>query len=268
MIRTAVIGGAGRMGRLLVSYILQDPELTLAAATEAPGHPALGKDAGALAGLDPCAIPVIEDLDAASATADVFIDFSAPESTRLTLEAAARHDCAMVVGTTGLTEQDHERFSELAEKGMRIVLAPNMSVGVNLLFSLCAQVPSILGPDYDIEVVEMHHNRKKDAPSGTAVRLGKILATAAGMDYATDACHGREGNVGARPKPQIGMHAMRGGDVVGDHTVVFATDGERVELTHKASSRETFVKGAMRAVKFIMNAEPGLYDMQDVLGLR
>jgi len=268
MIRTAVIGAAGRMGKLLVNHVIGDPDLTLSAATEAPGNPTLGRDAGLAAGRDACGVLMTSDLESAVSVSDVVIDFSVPESTRQTLEVAARHHCAMVVGTTGLSEEDRKRFAELAGSGMRILLAPNMSVGVNLLFFLCRTIPAILGADYDIEVVEMHHNRKKDAPSGTAVRLGEILAEAAGMDYAEDACHGRHGNVGARPKRQIGMHALRGGDVVGDHTVVFAADGERVELTHRASSRETFVKGAIRAAKFITAADPGLYDMQDVLGLR
>lgn len=159
-------------------------------------------------------------------------------------------------------------LKKLADGGGRLVQAPNMSVGVNLLFALCSQVARTLGSDYDIEVVEMHHNKKKDAPSGTAERLGQILAEASGLDYNTDTRHGRVGLVGARTKREIGMHAVRGGDVVGDHTVIFATEGERVELTHKASSRETFAKGAVRAVKFLATATPGLYDMQDVLGLK
>ena len=156
----------------------------------------------------------------------------------------------------------------MAEKGARIVFAPNMSIGVNLLFHLCRQVAAILDEDYDIEVVEMHHNQKKDAPSGTAVRLAEILCEARGLDYNNDVRHGREGITGARTKHEIGMHALRGGDVVGDHTVIFATTGERIELTHKASSRDTFARGALRAVRFLADAKPGLYDMQDVLKLK
>jgi 4-hydroxy-tetrahydrodipicolinate reductase len=174
----------------------------------------------------------------------------------------------VVIGTTGLENDDKAALRALVADGGRIMLAPNMSVGVNLLFALCAKVAPLLGPEYDIEVVEMHHNRKKDAPSGTAVRLGEILAAGRGLEYETAARHGRAGEVGSRPRNEIGMHAVRGGDVVGDHTVIFAADGERVELTHRASSRETFAKGALRAVKFLANANPGLYDMQDVLGLR
>ena len=268
MIRTVVIGAAGRMGRLLVSYVLTDPELKLAGATEIPGSHFLGQDAGTLAGQGACGVRVTDALAPLLDAADAIIDFSTPGSTMAAAQLAAARACSMVIGTTGLTDADKAVLAQLAGNGARILAAPNMSVGVNLLFHLCAKVVPILGPDYDIEVVEMHHNRKKDAPSGTAERLGQVLAQAAGMDYARDTRHGRHGMVGARPKREIGMHAIRGGDVVGDHTVVFATDGERVELAHKASSREAFARGAIRAVKFLAVARPGLYDMQDVLGLR
>jgi len=268
MIRTVVVGAAGRMGRLLAARVLQDPELELVGAVEASGNPAIGRDAGAMAGLEPCGVRITDDLASALANADAIIDFSAPESTMKALRAAADKGCCAVAGTTGLSQDDRAAILEMAAGGARILMAPNMSVGVNLLFHLCAKVATTLGPDYDIEVVEMHHNRKKDAPSGTAVRLGEILAEAAGLDYAEAARHGREGAVGARTTREIGMHAIRGGDAVGDHTVIFAADGERVELTHKASSRETFVKGAIRGLKFLVAAEPGLYDMQEVLGLK
>ena len=267
MIRTAVIGAAGRMGRMLVAQIMGDPQLALAGATEYAGALAIGQDAAVLAGLAPSGVVVTDDLRAALENADAVIDFSSPDSTRQTVRIAAELGVCMVIGTTGLPAEDRDAISQAANSGSRIVFAPNMSIGVNLLFHLCGKVASTLGSDYDIEVVEMHHNRKKDAPSGTAVRLGEILAESAGLDYAQDIRHGREGNVGARTQREIGMHAIRGGDVVGDHTIIYATDGERVELTHKASSRETFTKGALRAVKFLATAEPGLYDMQAVLGL-
>ena len=209
-----------------------------------------------------------ETLKKECADADAVIDFTfAPVTIALAPQAAAA-GLALVIGTTGLTPENKAALKGLADHGARIVCAPNMSVGVNLLFALCDKVARTLGPDYDMEVVEMHHNRKKDAPSGTAERIGEILAAAAGLDYATDTRHGRVGNVGARTKREIGMHSLRGGDVVGDHTVIFATDGERVELTHKASSRDCFANGAVRAVKFLQTAVPGMYDMQDVLGLR
>jgi 4-hydroxy-tetrahydrodipicolinate reductase len=268
MIRTIIIGAAGRMGRQLVTQVMADPELELAGAIEAADNPTIGEDAGILAGQGRAGVEVSADLAAAATEADAVIDFSAHDVAVANARIAVTAGCAMVIGTTGLSEDDRHELAELAAEGGRIVFAPNMSVGVNLLFHLCSEVARTLGHDYDIEVVEMHHNQKKDAPSGTAVRMAEILAEAIDSDYDTAVCHGRSGHVGARNPQEIGVHAVRGGDVVGDHTVIFATQGERVELTHKASSRETFSKGAARAVKFLETAGPGLYDMQDVLGLR
>ena len=268
MVRTVIVGAAGRMGRLLIAHVLDAPGFALVGAVEFPGHPAAGSDAGTLAGVGEAGVAVSDSLDAVVGRADAVIAFAAPECTVAHARVAIAAGCSAVIGTTGLSGEDRETLADLGSAGGRIVLAPNMSVGINLLFHLCQKVVPILGPDYDIEVVEVHHNQKKDAPSGTAVRLGEILADAAGLDYGTDACHGRRGNVGARPARQIGMHAVRGGDAVGDHTVILAGPGERIELTHRASSRETFVKGALRAVQFLTDAAPGLYDMQDVLGLK
>ncbi len=268
MIRTLIIGAAGRMGRLLVTQDLADAELKLAGALEAAGCPFVGQDAGTVAGVGPCGVRIGDRLVPLLEHADAVIDFTAPESTMAAAPMAAAKGCSLVIGTTGLSTAQRQVLADLAEAGARLVVAPNMSVGVNLLFHLCGRLAPLLAADYDIEVVEMHHSRKKDAPSGTAERLGEILATGAGLDYRKDTRHGRVGMVGARPRREIGMHALRGGDVVGDHTVVFATDGERLELTHRASSREAFAKGALRAVKFLAGARPGLYDMQDVLGLR
>lgn len=256
------------MGRMLVAHVMADADLELCGALEAEASPFLGQDAAAVAGLQPCGVTITADAQAAFADADAVIDFTfAPVTMALAPQAAAA-GLALVIGTTGLTPENKAALKGLADHGARIVCTPNMSVGVNLLFALCDKVARTLGPDYDMEVVEMHHNRKKDAPSGTAERIGEILAAAAGLDYATDTRHGRVGNVGARTKREIGMHSLRGGDVVGDHTVIFAADGERVELTHKASSRDCFANGAVRAVKFLQTAVPGMYDMQDVLGLR
>ena len=268
MNRIVIIGAAGRMGRMLVGNVLRDPELKLAGAIEIAGCPFLGQDAGTLAGVPACGVAISADLAAGVKNADTVIDFSAAEAAVPNARLAAAAGCAVVLGTTGLGEADRKALAALAKNGARLVFAPNMSVGVNLLFHLCDRAARLLGPDYDIEVVEMHHNQKKDAPSGTAERLGEILAKASDLDYATAVRHGRGGSVGARTKKEIGMHAIRGGDVVGDHTVVFATGGERVEFTHKASSRETFAKGALRAARFLATAKPGIYDMQDVLGLR
>jgi len=267
-IKVAVIGAAGRMGKTHVRQVLQDSQLQLSGATEMPNSPFIGQDVAVLAGLEPCSITVSDNLESLLDNTQVIIDFSSATSTMQNVKKAVAANVAMVIGTTGLTDENKAELKQLAEQGGRIVQAPNMSVGVNLLFALCNKVAKLLGDDYDIEVVEMHHNRKKDAPSGTAERLGQILAEATGRDYNKDTRHGRVGMVGERTKQEIGMHALRGGDVVGDHTVIFATDGERIELTHKASSRETFSKGSARAVKFIVNAKSGLYNMQDVLGLK
>lgn len=267
MIRVVIIGAAGRMGRRLVANVMESEDMTLAGAIEAPGNPLLGQDAGSVAGCGPAGVAITDDLEQVAGNADAVINFSLGDVVKDTGTAAAA-GCASVIGTTALSDDGKAALKKLADDGAGIVLAPNMSVGVNLLFHLCRQAAAVLGDDYDIEIVEMHHNQKKDAPSGTAVRLAEIAAAARGLSYAADVRHGREGMVGARTRQEIGMHALRGGDVVGDHTVVFATGGERVELTHKASSRDTFAKGALRAVRFLSGARPGLYDMQDVLGLK
>lgn len=267
MIRVAVLGAAGRMGRALVQAIVNDSETALSGATEVAGNDLLGQDAGVVAGVGAQGVALTDCLASVLSPSDAVIDFTSPDVTVANARAAVEAGCSIVVGTTGLTSDQRRELEGLAGTG-RIVLAPNMSVGVNLLFHLCDQVTRILGEEYDIEVTEMHHNRKKDAPSGTAVRLGEVLAAARGLDPERDIRHGRVGAVGARPHGEIGMHALRGGDVVGEHTVLFATDGERVELTHKASTRETFTRGAVRAVKFLADHPASLYDMQDVLGLR
>lgn len=267
-IKTTVIGAAGRMGRMLINQICADPNLELVAALEFAESPFIGQDAAVVAGLRPCGVSITSDIESAIKKTEAIIDFSSPASTMKLAEKVATLPISLVIGTTGLTDDQKKTLHQYATCGCKIVQAPNMSVGVNLLFALTEQVTKILGDDYDIEIVEMHHNKKKDAPSGTAERLGEIAAEAAGLNYRTDTRHGRVGLVGERTKREIGMHSLRGGDVVGDHTVIFATGGERIELTHKASSRETFAKGALRAVHFLTDAKPGFYDMQDVLGLR
>lgn len=268
MIRITVQGAAGRMGRMLVAQVAANADMKLVGATEQEGCPLLGQDAGIVAGVGALGAPLTTDLEKCLSQSDTVIAFTAPDATMDMAQKAAAANVAMVIGTTGLTSEQKETLATLAGRGARIVFAPNMSVGVNLLFALSRQVARLLGDDYDIEVVEMHHNQKKDAPSGTAARLGEILAEARGLSYDKNVVHGRVGLPGARPKNEIGMHSLRGGDVVGDHTVIFATSGERIELTHKASSRETFAKGAIRAVRFLAEAKPGLYDMQDVLHLK
>lgn len=268
MIRVAIIGAAGRMGRMLIEHVMSDQQLKLVGALEHPSCQLIGQDAGLLVGKCAAEVEITDDLGKALEKADVVIDFSSPKSTMTIAPISAQRGIASVIGTTGLYDDQRLQLKTLADNGAKIVFAPNMSVGVNLMFTLCDKLARLLGSDYDIEVVEMHHNKKKDAPSGTAVRLGEILAAAVGLDYATNTRHGREGLVGARTKQEIGIHSLRGGDVVGDHTVIFATEGERIELVHKASSRDCFANGAVRAAKFIVNAKPGLYDMQDVLDLK
>ncbi len=267
MIRVTVMGAAGRMGRRLVANIAEAEDMTLAGAVEIANSPFIGQDAGEVAGCGKLGVAITGNAAEAVAASDAVIHF-ATGSVAETAELAVKNNAAMIIGTTALPAEEKEKIKTLAEQGGRIVLSYNMSVGVNLLFHLVAEAAKQLGDDYDIEIVEMHHNQKKDAPSGTAVRLAEVVCEATGRDYEKDVVHGREGIVGARTRREIGMHALRGGDVVGDHTVVFATVGERVELTHKASSRDTFVKGALRAVRFLAAAEPGMYDMQDVLNLK
>lgn len=267
MVRLIIVGAAGRMGKRLIALAAADPELEVVGAVEAPGLPVIGKDAGVASGGEESGVLITDDLAAIVAEADVIIDFSAAAAVVGNARLASQAGCAAVIGTTGLGEADKAALADLAANGARLVFAPNMSIGVNLLFALSRQVASVLGDDYQIEIVEMHHDQKKDAPSGTAERLGEIVAEARGLDYASDTVHGRQGMPGARPSRQIGMHSLRGGDVVGEHTVIFAAGGERIELGHRASSRDTFAKGALRAAKFLVSAEPGIYDMQEVLGL-
>ena len=265
MLNIAITGASGRMGKMLIGAVLASEDLKLAAALVPAGETCVGEDAGQSLGIK-SGVVISNDLSAA-AGCDVLIDFTRPAGTLRHLAFCKEHGIAMVIGTTGL-DADGVNAIRKASAEIPIVFAPNMSVGVNLLFALCEKVGKLLGTDYDIEIVEMHHNKKKDAPSGTAVRLGEILSDAIGIDYEADTRHGRVGLIGPRTKHEIGMHSLRGGDVVGDHTVIFATEGERIELAHKASSRNCFANGAIRAVKFLATAQPGIYDMQDVLGLK
>jgi len=266
MFKVIIIGAAGRMGKKLVNCIHNAKDMQLAGALEYPQSPFIGQDAGTIAGLSPENVPITSDISPLLKNADATIDFSTGnviENAKLATEAGV----LSVIGTTALTDEEQGQLAKLAEAGGKIVFAPNMSVGVNLLFHLTEKVAAILDEAYDIEIVEMHHNKKKDAPSGTAVRLGECAAAGRKLSYDENVVHGREGIVGERTSSEIGMHAVRGGDVVGDHTVIFAAEGERVELIHKASSRDTFAMGALKAVRFLSKQNNGLYDMQDVLGL-
>ncbi|MBK8481424.1 MAG: 4-hydroxy-tetrahydrodipicolinate reductase [Proteobacteria bacterium] len=269
MTGVAIVGCGGRMGQALLRALDGAPELRLVAAVEVAGAPTLGQDAAMTAGLPPCGVLVADDLGAALARCDVVIDFSAPAASLLTAEAVARRGTAvaLVTGTTGLDADQRRALREAATRSA-IVHAPNMSVGVNVLLRLAADAARLLGPDFDLEIVEAHHRHKQDAPSGTAARLAEVLAAATADQgpLGERACHGRHGLASRRPR-EIGIHALRGGDIVGDHTVLYCADGERIELTHRASSRQTFAQGALRAARWVAGRPAGLYDMQDVLGL-
>ncbi len=265
-LRIGVVGCAGRMGRMLARSVAEAEGCELIGGSEAPGSEALGRDLGEIAGLGTLGLPVGGDPVALFARAEAVIDFTAPQATRAHAELAAQAKAIHVIGTTGLGAAEEEA---LARAGLHtaVVYAPNMSLGVNLLLALVEQVGRALTPDYDIEVVEMHHRHKVDAPSGTALALGRAAAAGRGVDLDEVAQRARDGHTGARRRGDIGFATLRGGDVVGEHTVVFAAEGERVELTHKASSREIFARGAIRAALWARGKPPGLYGMKDVLGL-
>jgi 4-hydroxy-tetrahydrodipicolinate reductase len=255
------------MGRNVTKLLLEDKGATLVSAIEHAGSPAIGQDVSALVGLpEPLGVVVSASLESALERAEVVIDFSLPVAARPLFEACATRKVAAVVGTTGLDAAAKKALDALA-KVAPVVAAPNYSVGLNALWAIAAQAVRVLGPEFDIEIIEMHHKHKVDAPSGTAVRLAEVVAQARGLDVKTATKHGREGQVGARTPGEIGMHALRGGDVVGEHTLVLAGPGERIELTHRAHTREIFALGAVRAAHFVVGRAPGLYDMGDVLGI-
>jgi len=264
MTRIAVSGAAGRMGQALVRCACSLPTVQLVAALEQAGHAALGRDAGAVAGLEPCGVRITDDTEAVRA-ADVLIDFTMPSAAPGNAALAASLDKGFVLGTTGLDREESQAVREAARR-IPIVWSPNMSLGVNLLFALVAKAAGVLGLEYDVEIIETHHRHKKDAPSGTALRLAQKVAEGRGQDCAQVIAHGRHGMTGERPSGQIGLHAVRAGDAVGEHTVLFATEGERLEFSHRATSRNAFAMGALHAAIWLTGRPPGLYDMQDVLG--
>lgn len=247
--------------------IHESDDLTLVGAVERPGHPGLGKDAGELAGIGKIGIPLAGDLRSVVKDGQVVLDFTAPQVAMAHLAVAADARVPMVLGTTGLGAADLSRAKELSAV-VPCVISPNMSVGVNLLFRVLAEVAAALGGDYDVEIFETHHRFKKDSPSGTALRMAQVVASALGRDLDKAGIYGRKGMVGERGKEEIAVHALRAGDVVGEHTVVFGGMGERIEITHRAHSRDTFARGALRAARWVVGRPPGLYDMQDVLGLK
>jgi 4-hydroxy-tetrahydrodipicolinate reductase len=265
-IAIGIVGAAGRMGQALVREIAADASFRLAAACDRPGVAAIGRDAGALAGLEPLGVAIGDSPTAVVQASQAVIDFTTPEATAALAPLCANQGSALVVGTTGLAAS-HEAALHEAAKRVPVVYAPNMSVGVTLLSALTEKVASILNEDFDIEIVEMHHRLKRDAPSGTALGLGRAAAKGRNVRLDEAADHERWGEVGARARGKIGFATLRGGDVVGDHTVVFAAEGERLELTHKASSRTIFARGAVRAASWAVGKPAGLYSMRDVLGL-
>jgi 4-hydroxy-tetrahydrodipicolinate reductase len=264
--KLALAGAAGRMGRTLVEAVLAAGDLTLAAALEAPGHPQLGRDAGGPVGAT-TGIPLTADVAAGVAAADCLIDFTRPEATLAHIAACAAAGTAAVVGTTGFDADQKARIAAAARR-IPVAMAPNFAVGVNAAVKLAELAARILGPGYDVEIVEAHHRHKVDAPSGTALALGEAVAAALGRDLKSCAVHGREGITGERDPQAIGFHAIRGGDIVGEHTVIFAGEGERVEVAVRSGSRLTYAAGALRAARWLQGRPPGLYDMFDVLGVK
>ena len=256
--KIAIAGAGGRMGQALIEAVLAERGLELVAAFDAAGSPAIGRAAGS--------VKVQADLGGLAA-ADVLIDFTRPAGTLLHLEACVKFGKALVIGTTGFSEPQQQRVAA-GGKRVPIVMSPNFAIGVNVLFRLAQTAAQALGEDYDVEIVEAHHRHKVDAPSGTALKLGELVAAALGRKLDEVAAHGRSGNTGERPAKEIGFHALRGGDIVGEHTVIFAGAGERVEVAVRSQSRSTYAAGALRAARWLEGRGPGLYDMAEVLGLK
>jgi 4-hydroxy-tetrahydrodipicolinate reductase len=266
MTKVIVCGAAGRMGQRISYMVHQNPDLQLVAGFEQAGNPNVGKDIGEIAGFGTVGVAIAPDLPSVIGQGDVLIDFTFHEATMEFAQVAATHNKAMVIGTTGLSPENLKELTNLSEK-IAIVQAPNMAVGVNVLFKITQKVASILGDDYDIEIVEAHHRMKKDAPSGTALKLGEMAAQGVGRDLQKVGVYERNGIIGERTDEEIGIQTIRGGDIVGEHTVYFAGPGERLELVHRAHSRDNFARGAAVAASWIANKQNGIYSMFDVLGL-
>lgn len=266
MLRIAVTGAGGRMGRTIIEAIQNTDSCQFSAAFERLDSSLIGADAGELAGLGKLGVAVIGDIDSAIDSFDVMIDFTTVDSTLDHLETCKEHNKKIIIGTTGFSA-DQKTIIQKAAEQIAIVFAPNMSVGVNLSLKLLEMAASVLGDEVDIEIIEAHHRHKVDAPSGTALRMGEVIASTLGRTLEDCAVYGRQGITGERDSKTIGFETIRAGDIVGDHTVMFAGIGERIEITHKASSRMTFAQGALRAAKWLAEKDTGLFDMQDVLGL-
>ena len=264
MISVIINGACGRMGRLIIQSVAQQDDMELVGAIEYSEHPQIGSDAGVVAGIGEIGVAITGKLEEALGSADVVIEFSKPEATVQHLRQVVNADKAMVIATTGYTPDELATINELAAQ-IRCVMAPNMSLGVNVMIQALELIAKALGDDYNIEVIEAHHNHKADAPSGTALRLAETVAAALGRDLAAVGVYGRHGIVGARSQQEIGIHAVRGGDIAGDHTVLFATEGEQLSVVHRAHSPEAFAKGAIRAARWVVDAPKGLHDISEVL---
>ncbi|MDB9823460.1 4-hydroxy-tetrahydrodipicolinate reductase [Deltaproteobacteria bacterium] len=267
MIKAIVAGAAGRMGARIINMIHHSEDITLAGAFEHPESASVNRDAGETAGVGETGVRISGSLEEVIGLGDVVIDFTSPDATVKNIRMVSVHDLSMVIGTTGITGDILQEVEELAKK-IRCVMAPNMSVGVNVMFRIAAEMAAVLGDDYDIEILEAHHRLKKDAPSGTAIGLARILAESTGRDLERAAVYERKGIIGERSDEEIGIQTLRAGDITGDHTVMFGGIGERLELIHRAHNRDNFARGAVRAAKWIVNQPVGLYDMQDVLGIK
>jgi 4-hydroxy-tetrahydrodipicolinate reductase len=266
MVKLIVTGAAGKMGSRIIGLASSQKDFKLQGAIERKAHPCLGQDAGETAGCGRLGVSITDDIRAVLEQGDVVIDFTEPGSTLNHMEEAVRAKKAMVIGTTGLSAEQRLRIQALS-KEIPCVLSPNMSVGVNILFKVLSDVAKVTGEDYDIEILEIHHRHKKDAPSGTALKMAQVLADALKRDLGKVVVYSRHGMIGERKKGEIGIQSLRAGDVVGEHTVIFAGLAERIEFTHRAYSRDNFARGALLAAQRIMNHPPGLYDMIDILGL-
>ncbi len=267
MVRAIVAGAAGRMGMRIINVINGTEGISLAGAFEHPDSPTIGMDAGQQAGIGKTGVIISSSLEDIIDSGDVIIDFTLPDATVRNMDIAVDNGLAMVIGTTGITGDVLKELEKKA-RNIRCVMAPNMSVGMNVMFRVVSEMAQILGSEYDIEIIEAHHRLKKDAPSGTAMGLAKILAESTGRDLEKSAVYSRKGIIGERSNEEIGIQTLRAGDITGDHTVMFGGIGERLELTHRAHNRDNFAKGAVRAARWVAEQPAGLYDMQDVLGLR
>lgn len=266
MTKIIVAGATGRMGSRVVALAKDYPGLQLAGAFERKGHSSAGKDIGLLSGCGECNVLLVDDVESVIDSGDVIVDFTTPESTLYNVKVAASKKKAMVIGTTGISPEQVQTIRKYSAE-IPVVLAPNMSVGVNLLLKVLKDVARVLGDDYDIEIVEAHHRLKKDAPSGTALKMAQVIAEAVDRNLDSVAVYARKGIIGERTRKEIGIQTVRAGDIVGDHTVIFGGLGERIEITHRASSRDTFARGALRAALWLNRKNPGLYDMRNVLDL-